>query len=208
MLATQFDASRIAFHRKIASAYHGFLSYLFIQNNGDVDLQWGLAETRNKFLSSYYIESQDTALSPWLTDEVILHYRGASRRYLVGDYYSEAAVRVLGSLSGVRDELRFEHVVPKGKGIKEACEDSFRRGAPMTAENIASLLDTSWHIAVVTKAEDTDLRTSRIMPKAPSHGVFARYQNDDGNMIFPLLRSREDGERCKEITARVTSLRA
>lgn len=183
----------------MAKAYHGFLTYAFIKNKGNKDLHRGLAEFRNKFLSCYYIESEHTPVPKWLTDEVLTKYKGSNRRYLRGDYYSDAALRVIGSPRSASNELRFEHMLPKGEAIKEPCEAGFKEGAPMAIEDIARLLDARWHIAVITKAEHDMLRSHRKMPKDSHADLFARYRDDNGGMLFPLFRSIEDEACCKEL---------
>jgi hypothetical protein len=98
MRATTFNNERLSFHRKMADAYHDFLTYTFVQNKGNIDLHRGLAEARNKFLSSYFIESENNPVPSWFPDAAKKRYKGSSRRYLLGDYYSEAALREIGNL--------------------------------------------------------------------------------------------------------------
>jgi hypothetical protein len=70
----------------------------------------------------------------------------------------------------------------------------------MTVDTIARLLDENWHIAVVTNTEDSMLRTQRKIQK-DSDDMFSRYRDDNGDMLFALLRTVEDEERCMELLA-------
>ncbi|MBN6207466.1 hypothetical protein JYK21_13410 [Ralstonia pickettii] len=206
MEATKFNAKRLNFHREMAKAYHGFLTYTFIQNAGNTDLHRGLAEFRNKFLSCYYIESEHTPVPEWFQGEILTRYKGSNRRYLRGDYYSEAALRVIGGPRLASNELRFEHILPKGEAIKDACEAGFKKGDPIAVEAIAQLLDERGHIAVITKVEHDMLRTHRKMPKDFPSNLFARYRDDNGGMLFPLLRSIEEGVHCKTLLSSAVTI--
>ncbi|RQG99812.1 hypothetical protein [Paraburkholderia dinghuensis] len=198
MRATTFRQERLALHQKMAEAYHGFLAYTFLQNEGNPDLHRGLAEARNRFLSSYFIESENHAVPGWVPDEVQKRYRGSSRRYLLGDYYSEAALREIGNPVSRNRELRFEHLRPKGEAIRKRGEAEYEKGVPVSVDTIAGLLDENWHIAVITRAENGMLRSQRKMP-GNAGDLFAGYRDDTGDMLFPLVSTVEDGPRCGQL---------
>lgn len=199
MRATKFGSERLAFHAKMAGAYHDFLTYVFIKNAGNEALQKGVNEFRNKFLSCFFIEN--APIPEWFTDNVLSRYRGANRRYLLGDYYSEKALDILGSGESPSGKLRFEHVLPKGVHVKSVCEAGFVGQKPIGVKRIQTLLDQCWHIAVITTEEDELLYPHRRMPDGWKVGddVLARYRDTQGKMRFDLLCSFESAAKCKKL---------
>jgi hypothetical protein len=199
MNMTIFSPERKAFHQSMAHAYRRFLTYLLLENAGDNALLKGMNEAHNKFLSNYYIESAPIpALFP-SGGRVAAKYAGSSRRYLLGDYYSEDALKVLRDASPSPGGLRFERIVPKA-AIREKCENKIKdHGNALTVADIGTMLDDSWHIAVITNAEERKLFPKMRMPPdwQADHGIFVRYLKDQV-FHFPMWRTVEDQEVCLE----------
>ena len=198
MQATTFSKKRKAFHREMAEAYLKFLTYIFVENEGNTSLYKALNDARNKFLSNYFIEN---APIPSLFPEESVQCKrfggNSSRRYLLGDYYSKGALQVLRDGTPTKGRLRFEHMVPKGDG-KMKFEGRIK--SPINAlrsADIRAILDEEWHIAVITEKEERSLLPRKTMPLGweRAHGVFARYCTAQ-KPHFRLWRTVEDEEIC------------
>lgn len=200
MHITHFDEPRRALHQQMAAAYQGFLAYLFVQNKHDHALHRSMNEARIKFLSSYFL-THAPARGIFAHSARLSGKESPARRYVVADYYSTRALQALGKSPAQWTGLRFEHVVPKDS-LKREFEERAQGGSglPSSAE-IASMLDKTWHIAVVTVDEDTLVRPRDAMPPDWDRcDVFARYREPlSRSMRFELHRASEDAERCREI---------
>lgn len=205
---TQFDNKRLKLHAEMARAYHKFLDFVFVQNEGDDALHRSMNETRIKFLTMYYVTH--APVSPIFSHRLNLQSReSADRRYIVADYYSQNALKALRKFPSKGLELAFEHVVPKDL-MRQECEARAKVGDVPTAKEIKKMLDRSWHIAVVTKDEDRMLKPSKGMPTGWMTGddVLARYRMDPKTMRFDLFRTIEDAEKCRSVLAGSTVVSA
>lgn len=198
MRGTVFSQERIALHEKMALAYCSFLRYLYIDNEGDEDLHRSMNEVRIKFLSHYFVTHHPVRPIFGGTPK-LLGKKSPERRYLIADYYSETALVRLRQFPGKGLNLAFEHVIPKD-ALRVLCERRATRREIPTVEEVASALNQTWHIAVITKEEDAMLRPRTRMPAgwACEGDLFARYRSD-GTSRFTLLRSSEDGEACMQL---------
>lgn len=206
MKTTTFTPERQDLHEKMARAYHGFLTYLYRGvNSSDNDLHTGTAEFRNKFLSCYHIAH--AGLAPIFLNEkyIVKSYdRPGVRRYLIADYYSKAALKVLRQCQPLKNELRFEHVVPKAEALQVECEDRIKKNK-LSVLDIKNMLNEYWHTAVVTRDEEKVLHPRRKMPeKWEDHPlrVLSRYQKLSEMKRFRLYRSVEDEADCADILKR------
>lgn len=209
IVPTEFSDERKKFHLKMAEAYHSFLTYVYITNRADSDLQSSLAEACGKFLSCYFFLNIGKQHPQCFPERITKRYQGAmTLRYLRGDYYSEKALAHLAALHPTEGNLRFEHVLPKSAAIQRFCEDSFKSGGQeISVEGIADLLNKYWHIAVITKQEDCSIKHKSRMPdesyKTDLSRLFDRYKLlKQGSEAIVLLSTVEQG---KEIRKRLQS---
>ncbi|MEX3929944.1 hypothetical protein AB4Y36_39115 [Paraburkholderia sp. BR10936] len=203
MHKTDFDSERLAFHEQMAGAYHGFLHYTLVANAGNEALYKGMREFRNKFLSSYFIENAPVAPLFGNSEKVRKKYGGAGvRRYLVADYYSHEALKILRTCRPLARRLCFEHILPKTELIQALCEGKVAEaGNEFGVADIKGMLDSYWHLAVITAEEHRELLTGRKMPTGwtPKDHIFKRYEKLARMKGFRLYRSREDAKQCQSV---------
>jgi hypothetical protein len=131
----------------------------------------GIREGLNKFLSNAFLSLDKRS------------------KYLKGNFYSlEALNKVnVGDFKG----LVYEHMVPKSKYIQKRCENAARERT-LTIEYINDLLDKYWFIAVITKDEDTSLRTFDMPNDWDGKNIFQRYQEAKISLVQSPFMSTND----------------
>ncbi|QIE22974.1 hypothetical protein SBC2_09870 [Caballeronia sp. SBC2] len=205
MHKTKFDSERLALHGQMAQAYHGFLHYALVENAGNDALHKGMREFRNKFLSSYFIENATVAPVFHVNDKVKKKYGSAGvRRYLVADYYSHEALKILRTCEPLKRRLCFEHILPKTEVIQLQCERRMKEcDLTFGVSAIREMLDQYWQLAVVTDDEHRELTSVRKMPAGwkLEDGIFTRYENLAQMNGFRLYRVREDAKQCQSVLA-------
>ena len=144
----------VEYQHQLALAYYKLLTKL------DWDDELFLAGTReglNKFLSNAYI----TYL-----------LRGRNK-YHKTQLVSERALAKMeaGDYTG----LVFEHLVPKAHYIQEECEKHAKEHT-LTVEFVENLLKRYWHLATVTKDEDSLLNRNAMPEDWDGEDVQARYK--------------------------------
>lgn len=137
---------------RMADAYYELLAAVapLLKKNGDIED--GVREGLNKFLSNLCIS-------------------------LVGkletDYYSEDALEKLRK--GDRGHLIYEHMVPKNV-YQDKIVDDFKAGKIKNAGDIKAVLEKYWYIATITSSEDKLLFPRKAMPETwDKQNIFARY---------------------------------
>ena len=137
---------------RMADAYYKLLAAVvpLLKKNGDIED--GIREGLNKFLSNLCIS-------------------------LVGkletDFYSENALEKLRK--GDRDHLIYEHMVPKNV-YQDKIVDDFKAGKIKNAGDIKAVLEKYWYIATITSSEDKQLYPRRSMTKGrDKQNIFVRY---------------------------------
>lgn len=138
--------------QSLAQTYFNLLTGL---DWSDPLLETGLKEGLNKFLSNAFLRSDKR------------------HKYYKGDYYSPAALAKVNAkdLNG----LVFEHMVPKQKYIQGPCVEMAKNGT-LSVSYITQLLEKYWKIAVITKDEDSLLKTRSMPMDWDQENVFYRYQ--------------------------------
>ena len=137
---------------RMANAYYELLTVVvpLLQKNSDIED--GIREGLNKFLSNLCISlvgKQET------------------------DYYSEAAIEKLEH--GDSKHLIYEHIVPKHVCQKKIIAD-FKAGKIKNAGDIKAVLEKYWYIATITSSEDDQLKPRKSMPKDwDKQDIFVRY---------------------------------
>ena len=149
---TNENMTREMLLKRMADAYYELLAAIapLLQKNGDIED--GIREGLNKFLSNLCIS-------------------------LVGkeetDFYSEDALREL--TKDKPEHLVYEHMIPKNYYQGEIVDD-FKAGKIKNADDIKAVLEKYWYIATITSSEDKLLEPSRSMPKTwDKQDIFARY---------------------------------
>lgn len=149
----------------MAEAYYKLLNALSPVMN-DENIQNGLREGLNKFLSNLYIKLNDNN----------------KRRT---DYISEAAKARIDN--DLEDSLVFEHIVPKAEYIQNEFVKSCIAGKVPSVSEIEDRLNKYWKIATITKDEDdclTKLGLSKKMPEDwDKEDTLARYKKAGINLL-------------------------
>lgn len=185
----------------MAIAYQGFLKYLFVDNREDQALHKSMNEVRIKFLSLYF--ATHAPVAPFFADKPNLNrMKSLDRRYIIADYFSKNALIKLRVFPGRRMGLKFEHILPKDR-LKQEFEAKVQGGKELlSVQEIAKMLDETWHIAVVTDDEDRKLSPQKAMPQWWSDGkdIFARYRESEGGLLrFEMYRANEEADICHSI---------
>lgn len=139
----------------LARNYTSFLTVLEWQNSIFVK---GLAETRRKALSGFYMAQMEGV---W--------------KYHQTNYVSQGALELLHAGSRrPQGLLCYEHIIPSRQYIVEPCEKAAREGT-LTKEFVLDLLRRYWWLATILKEEDR-LLSMRTMPAAwDGDAIFSRY---------------------------------
>lgn len=136
----------------MAVAYHDLLVQIGPLLKSNPDVEKGLKEGLNKFLSNICIS-------------------------LVGkkntNYYSVKAKAQIDK--GNRHDLVYEHIVPKAKYIQNECIECEKNGSPKSVEEIEAILTKYWRIATITKDEDRLLSKLNMPDGWDGVDIFARY---------------------------------
>lgn len=137
---------------EVSNSYFNLLSSL---DFNDKVLINGLREGLNKFLSNAII------------------YILGRRKYLQADYYSVTAYEKIKNSDFT--DLIYEHMIPKRKYIQQECE-SRAINKTLTKQDIITLLNRYWHIAVITKNENTLLSKTTMPNNWDNLDCHARYK--------------------------------
>lgn len=157
--------SREEFMRIYADNYYYFLRSLPYDN--EIYMK-GMGEARTKFLANLHITTTKEYLP-----------KGYKNWRYTTDYVSEKALELLKKRQWGRGELVYEHIVPKTKYIKEACENAAQNGE-LSPDFIYHLLMRYYWTATIHKTED-NLLIKNTMPKEWDEvNIFARY--DEANI--------------------------
>lgn len=185
----------------MAVAYQGFLKYLFVDNKDDEELHRSMNEMRIKFLSLYFATHAPVA-SFFSDNRKLREKKSLDRRYIIADYFSKNSLIKLQNFPAPRMGLKFEHIVPKDM-LKQEFEAKVRNDEDLlSVEEIAKMLDETWHIAVVTTDEDRQLWPQKAMPEwwSNSKDIFARYREGEGGALrFEMYRANEEADSCRRI---------
>lgn len=164
-----------------------------------------MKEFRTKFLSSYFIENAPIAPIFGDSPNIQKKYGAAGvRRYLVADYYSHEALKILRTGEPSKRRLAFEHILPKTDVIQRHCERKLAEaGSKFGMSDIKTMLDQCWHVAVITAKEERELLSGKKMPPGwtLNDGIFTRYEKLVKMEGFRLYRSREDAKECQSVLA-------
>ena len=137
---------------RMANAYYELLTVLVPLLKKNSDIENGIREGLNKFLSNLCISlvgKQET------------------------DYYSEDAIDKLNK--GDCEHLIYEHIVPKNFYQNQIIDD-FKAGKIKNAGDIRAILEKYWYIATITSSEDKQLKPQKSMPKDwDKQDIFVRY---------------------------------
>ena len=143
---------------RMARAYYDLLAVVVPLMKKDKDIEKGIREGLNKFLSNLCIS-------------------------LVGkletNYYSKDAIKELAKGGPKKDQatLIYEHMVPKNYYQDKIIND-FKEGKIKTPDEIRDTLEKYWHIATITSEEDKRLVPRKSMPKGwDGKDIFVRYVN-------------------------------
>lgn len=144
----------------MAVAYHDLLVQIGPLMNSNPDVERGLKEGLNKFLSNVCIS-------------------------LVGkkntDYYSVKAKAQLDK--GDSHDLVYEHMVPKAKYIQDKCVECAKNGEIKSVEEIEAILSKYWRIATITKDEDKLLNKLNMPDDWDGSDIQARYRDKGIDLI-------------------------
>lgn len=144
---------------RLAKAYYNVLNVLGLTLN-EPDIEYGLKEGLNKFLSNVSIRIQ-----------------GKYNIYST-DYVSEKALLQLQKKD--KSNLIYEHMIPKNLYIQRPCIEAAKAGKCYTLFEIENLLNKYWYIALITKEENNILNSLKLRTKMPKNwdgkNIFARYE--------------------------------
>jgi len=139
-------------YKDIASAYHSFLTSVAWDNPLYVK---AITEGKNKFLSN-----------AWLS-------LSKSSKYHKAEFITKSALAKIEN--GDYKNLVFEHMIPKQKFIQKPCEELAKKGE-LTLEFVEDILTRYWHLATITKEEDSMLDRLSIPSDWDKKDIFIRYK--------------------------------
>lgn len=156
------ESTRERIMRTLADKYYYFLTVLPFED--ELYMQ-GMVEPRRKFLANLHITLIRQSLPPACSDW----------RYST-DHVSEMALHLLQRGTWNKDELIYEHMVPKTRYIKEPCEAAARRGV-LTPDYVYDLLVRYLWTATIHASENERLaQRTKMPPNWDEIDVFARYK--------------------------------
>lgn len=145
---------------KISTTYYNLLINIDLKDELTAK---GINEGLNKFLSNAFL------------------YIGNKDKYHQGDFYSKNAADIIKTES--KNELIYEHMVPKNKYIQKPCVEEAIKGT-LTKEFVFEKLKSYWFIAIITKNEDKKLK-GKTMPNGwDRKNIFSRY-DEAGVKLYP-----------------------
>ena len=124
----------------------------------------GIREGKNKFLSN-----------AWLS-------RAKANKYHKTNWISQDALAQIES--GDYTDLVFEHLVPKQKYIQDPCERLAMEGR-LTLDYVIDLLSKYWHMATITKEEDSKLSRRSLPDDWDGSDIHVRYKNACISNLIP-----------------------
>lgn len=148
---------------QLATHYYYFLSSLPFDNE---DYIMGMQEARSKFIANFHITIVAKSLPKPFKD----------RRYGT-DFVSESALRILRVKQHLSDEsgpLQYEHMIPKGRYIKDYCEQLAKENQ-LTVDLIREVLDKYLWTATITSSEDQRLTRTKMPMNWDQSNIKARY---------------------------------
>ena len=140
----------------MAEKYYKVLIWLYGLN--DEDIENGLHEGMNKFLSNLY-----------------LSFFNKSKLFAC-EYISEKALKQVES--NKKQSLKgtvFEHMVPKSEYIQKLCEEKAKKGI-LKQKDVEQLLKKYFHCALITSDEDKLLKRNKMPEGWNKKNIFARYE--------------------------------
>ncbi len=142
-------------YKTMAEKYYEVLNWLYGLN--DKDIENGLHEGMNKFLSNLYLSFFN------------------KNKLFACEYISEKALKLVKS--NKKQSLKgtiFEHMVPKSAYIQKVSEEKAKKGI-LKQKNVEQLLKKYFHCALITADEDKKLMKNKMPDDWDKNDVFARY---------------------------------
>jgi hypothetical protein len=153
----------------LAENYFYFLQSLLYENNLYME---GMREARGKFLANLHI----TLIKSYLPKQY-------NDRFYSTDFVTPKALELLQNKSWTSNELRYEHIIPKRRYIKDQCEDWAIDGQ-LSKDKIYQLLIKYFWTATIHKDEDILLSRTKMPDNWDKKNIFARY-DDVEIKLFP-----------------------
>lgn len=154
------EISRNEAIKRMAEAYYILLTTLSEPLRMNTDLNAGIKEGLNKFLSILCIK-----------------LRGKYKIQSV-EYISPNALELIKQ--GNTKDLIYEHMIPKELYIQSRCLNAIKQRRPLSLDAIYNMLNKYWYIALITKEEDKLLNSLKLRKQMPEiwdgEDVLARYK--------------------------------
>lgn len=161
----------------LADNYYFFLNSIPFNDESKRLYVNGMKEARTKFLANLHITLIEEKLPP-----------GRKQRWYGTDYVSEKALRLLKDKNWEKNELVYEHIVPKSEYIRDLCEKKAKEG-DLNKEFIKDHLEKYFWTATIHRDENRRLSRKKMPMGWKWDNIFARYDeaNKDSNQDKIIL---------------------